>query len=99
MEQIIGTDAANSLMALLPFQPADELATRSDVAAATSVLRGEMAELRSELRGEMAELRGEMAELRGDLVGFRGELKGDFYRWGAAVVGANTIAMITALVT
>ncbi len=54
-----------------------------------------MAELRAELKGEMAELRGELAELRGD---FKSEI-GNLYRWGAGVMMANGVAVITALLT
>jgi hypothetical protein len=65
-----GDDPARTLMDLLPPDP-QELATKADLLATRSELRGEMAELRTELRGEMAELRvelrGEMAELRVDL--------------------------------
>ena len=39
------------------------MATRNDLTANTTLLRGEMAEV----RGEMAELRGEMAILRGEI--------------------------------
>lgn len=84
----IGEDDANNLMQLLPPQPYTELATRQDVLASASIVRGEMAELRGELRGEMAELRGEMAELRGT-----------FQRWAGAILAANGVALITALVT
>jgi hypothetical protein len=103
LEEAIGLEAANSLMELLPFHPTIELVTRADMAATSSVLRGEMSELRADLQSEMSELRadlqGEMSELRGEMVALRGELKGKFYRWGAVVVGANTVAMITALIT
>ena len=40
------------------------MATKADLRAVGSELRGEMAELRGELQGGMAELRGEMALLR-----------------------------------
>ena len=54
------------------------------------------------MRGQMAELRGQMAELRGEMAELRGELKadiGNLYRWGAGVMAANGIAVITALIT
>ncbi len=102
----LGDEAANILTELLPFQPSSDLVTREDLAATTTMLRGEMAELRAELRGEMAglrgemaELRGEMAELRGEFIGFKGEMKGEFYRWGMVVVAANAVGMVTALLT
>jgi len=45
-----------------------DLATRQDVEASRSELKGEMAELRAELKGEMAELRGEVHSLLPRLV-------------------------------
>ncbi len=104
---------AEIVMELLFTQPTGELVTQADLHANTSLLRGEIAELRAELRGEMAELRaelrgeiaelrGEIAELRGEMTNLRGELKadiGNLYRWGAGVMVANGIAVVTALIT
>ncbi len=82
LESAFGDEFANSLMELLPYQPAASLVTREDLHANTAVTRGEMAELRSDLKGEMAELRaelkGEMAELRAELKGEMAELRGEF---------------------
>ena len=86
---------ADLVMELLFTQPTTELVTQQDLHANTVLLRGEMAELRAELKGEMAELRGELAELRGD---FKSEI-GNLYRWGAGVMMANGVAVITALLT
>jgi len=79
---------------------------RAELTGDMTELRGEMAELRAELKGEMAELRGELkgeaAELRGEMAELRGDLKaevGNLYRWGAGVIMANGIAVVTALVT
>lgn len=52
------------------------------------LFRGEMTELRSELRGDMAEFRGEMKVEIGNL-----------YRWGAGIIVANGVAVVTALIT
>ncbi len=97
---------AELVMELLFTQPTDGLATQADVHANTTLLRGEMAELRADVHGEMVELRGEMAELRsefrGDIAEFRGEMKveiGNLYRWGAGIIVANGVAVITALIT
>jgi len=102
LEAALGGEAANNLMELLPHIPASELATRADVAAMGSSLRGEMAELRGELRSEMAELRGEMGQLRGEL---RAEMATGFavakvetQRLIVAGMAANAVAVITALV-
>ena len=81
LEATLGEDTADTLMQLLPNEPADQLVTRTDMHALGTGLRGEMAELRAELRGEMAELRaelrGEMAELRGEMTELRSELRGE----------------------
>lgn len=44
-----GEEFANTIMQLLPNQPADQLATRSDLHALGAELRGEMAELRADM--------------------------------------------------
>ena len=92
LEDTLGPEAANNLMELLPNTPAAQLVTREDMHANTALLHGEMAELRAELRGEMAELRGEMA------AGFAAA-KGETQRLVVASIAANTIAVITALLT
>jgi len=58
LEAIIGIEAANNLMKLLPHQPAGELVTRTDMHAQTQMLRGEMAELRGEVVGLLGEHKG-----------------------------------------
>lgn len=103
LEDTLGTNPADTIMELLPNQPADQLVTRTDMHAFGTELRGEMAELRAELLGEMAELRTEirveMAELR---AGLRGEMADLRVHLGRLVIGgmiANAIAVITALAT
>ncbi len=101
-----GEDIANTIMELLPNQPADQLVTRTDMHAFGSELRaelrGEMAELRGELRGEMAglrtELKTEMAELRADMIERFAVAKVETQRLIIAGMVANAIAVITALV-
>ena len=74
LEANMGRRMAELVMGHLPPAGWADLATRTDLAALGSELRGEMAEvrgemaqLRGELKGEMAELRGEVAELRGEM--------------------------------
>ena len=105
LEGSLGERGASILMGHLPPTGWGDLATRADVlATATELrgemaelraeLRGEMAELRAELRGEMAELRGEMAELRGELKGELGELRGEMRSMLPKLVTANIASMI-----
>lgn len=61
LEASLGSRGASLLMAHLPPVGWGDIATRADLAA-----------LGSELRGEMAQVRGEMAELRAEL---RSEMK------------------------
>ncbi|MEL6983199.1 MAG: hypothetical protein AAFO29_12310 [Actinomycetota bacterium] len=73
-------------MQMFPRVSNDEIATRSDLTAMGTLLRGEMAELRAELKGEMAELR---ADVRTEIAGLQ--------RWMAGIVAANAVAVVTAL--
>ena len=105
LEATHGETIANTIMELLPNQPADQLVTRTDMHAfgtelrgEMAELRGEMAELRAELRGEMAELRaelrGEMAELRTELRGEMAELRGEMIkRFATAKVDTQRLIM------
>ena len=92
-ERELGVDQANTLMTVLPREPAGELVTKSffrseldqRFALTEANLRLEMAELRSELKGEMAELRSELkaeiaelrSELKAEIAELRSELKAE----------------------
>jgi gas vesicle protein len=92
-ERELGVDQANTLMTVLPREPAGELVTKSffrseldqRFALTEANLRLEMAELRSELKGEMAELRSELkaeiaelrSELKAEITELRSELKAE----------------------
>ncbi|MDC1301886.1 CCDC90 family protein [bacterium] len=114
LEVTLGGSAADTLMQLLPYQPADQLVTRVDMHAQTALLHGEMAELRADLTSEMAELRseirGDMAQLRTDLTGDMSQLRSDVVgevadlkvwvqRWVSGAAAVNLVALITALAT
>lgn len=91
-EAAVGTEATDFMMDRLLEHPRGEFATRDDVLAMATLLRGEMAELRGELRGEMAdlksELRGDMAELRSTLTFEVGrELRSHFRAMMIALAG------------
>jgi hypothetical protein len=92
LEPILGPEAANNLLAMLPNQPAAQLVTRDDMHANTIMLRGEMAELRAELKGDMANLR---SDLKADIT----DLRLSTQRWMSGAMAANTVALIAALVT
>lgn len=59
-------------------RPDDELATKTDLAVTTGVLRTEMAATTGVLRTEMADLRTEMADLRTELKTEMAELRVQF---------------------
>ena len=86
LEQALGEDVANTIMQLLPNQPADQLVTRTDMHA-----------FGTGMRGEMAELRGEMSELRADMIDRFATAKVETQRLIAASMAGNAIAVITAL--
>lgn len=92
LENALGSEPADKLMELLPNEPADQLVTRTDMHSFGGELRGEMAELRAELRSDMAELR---TELRGEMLDLRVHLQ----RLVVAGMGANAVAVVTALMT
>lgn len=98
LEQTLGEKIANTIMELLPNQPADQLVTRTDMHAFGTELRGEMAKLRGELKGEMAQLRGEMAELRADMIDRFATAKVETQRLILASMVGNGMAVATALV-
>ncbi len=60
-EEVFGPETADVVMQMFPRVTNDELATRSDVTATATLLRGEMAELRADVRTEIAGLQRWMA--------------------------------------
>jgi hypothetical protein len=73
LRRVLDPETAELLMEVTV--PANvDLASRSDITALGSELRGEM----SKLRGEMGELRGAMSELRGEMGELRGEMRAGF---------------------
>ena len=99
LENALGSEPADKLMELLPNEPADQLVTRTDMHAFGGELRGEMAELRGEMAELRAELRSDMAELRTELRGEMLDLRVHLQRLVVAGMGANAVAVVTALMT
>ena len=104
LAEALGDKIANNLMSILPFQPADELATRTDVLAIGSQLRGEMAELRGEMAELRAEVRGDISRLDARITSVEGSLRNEIAdlrnhttRMMAGAIAANAVAVITAL--
>ena len=62
LEQALG-EVVNTIMQLLPNQPADQLVTRADMHAFGAELRGEMAELRADMVDRFATAKVETQRL------------------------------------
>ena len=75
-------------MELLPPVGWNDIATRADVQATATLLRGEMAQLRAEQRADMVELR---SEVRQDLAGTQRTL----VLWMAAFAASTWVALLT----
>lgn len=100
LEEALGPDRADTLMHLLPQQPADELVTisyfQTEMAAHRGEIRAEMADLRTELKTEMADLR---TDLKTEMADLRTDLKSSLDRRFTAMATANVVAVVTALLT
>jgi len=110
LEQVLGREEAETLMAQLPPYDWPDLAIKQDLAELRgdmeqlrTELKGEIEQLRTELKGDMAQLRGEIGELRGEtgeLRGEMGELRGEMGEMRlemAKHVRTHIIATVTAV--
>jgi len=114
LEEALGADRAQTLMNMLPEQPARELVTtgvlQSEMAAFRGEIHADFADFRSEIREEFAdfrtEIRGEIAEVKGDVLRVENsltlriaDLHTSMNRWAAGLTAANIVGMVTALAT
>lgn len=80
LDEILGTEEANTLMEHLPPIPWNEVATKGDVEASEVALKADIETMTTTLRIEMAAMG---KEIRGEMQGFRTELKADIHVLGA----------------
>jgi len=89
-EEAMGSERAKTMMNLVPPVGWGDIATRADLAALGTSIRGEMLVLRSVLRGEMTAmeggLRSDMAAMEGGLRGEIAKLRNDLF---FAMVASN----------
>ena len=106
LQEQLGNEGADTLMELLPSVGWNDIATRADVQATATLLRGEISEVRGEMAQLGAELRSEMAELRGelraDMLELRSEVRQDLagtqrtlVLWMAAFAASTWVALLT----
>jgi len=65
-------------------------------------INAEFTDFRNEVRREIVGVRADIVDVRGEIQQLRGEMKaeiGNLYRWGAGIMVANGIAVVTALLT
>lgn len=80
LDEILGTEEANTLMEHLPPIPWNEVATKGDVEASEVALKADIETMTTTLRIEIAAMG---KEIRGEMQGFRTELKADIHVLGA----------------
>ena len=75
---VLGAEAADTLMALLPMDGWDNIVREPDLRAATAELRADMAELRNDVRTEISDVRTEITDVRTDITEFKAETRERF---------------------
>jgi hypothetical protein len=105
-EQAMGAERAAIMMQLLPPVGWHDIATRADLQALESGLRGEIAGLRGEIAGVRGELqsvesglRGEIAELRGEMRATGSELRAELSSLNAETLRTMVVAMVASNAT
>ncbi len=77
LEEVLGDEAADTLMAEIDPRSRDRLATRDDLQAGLDGVRSELGDLRSDvhdLRSEFGDLRSGFSDLRSEFGGLRSEM-------------------------
>ncbi len=95
LEEVLGTDRADTLMAYLPVNEAASLATKDDLAGVETRLQDEFQIFRTDLREEFRTFRTELrdefqdfrTEVRGDLQTFRTDYRGDLQTFRTGFLG------------
>jgi len=102
LEATLGQNAANTVMELLPDQPANQLVTRDDLhvfgTSLRSELRAEMADLRSEVRGEVSSLHGRIDKFEGHIDSAIAQVSVATQRMFMGALAANIVGVVTALI-
>ena len=99
---VLGAEAADTLMALLPMDGWDNIVREPDLRAATAELRADMAELRNDVRTEISDVRTEITDVRTDITEFKAETRERFAELERLVVTTNHSTrnwMLTSMVT
>ena len=99
---VLGAEAADTLMALLPMDGWDNIVREPDLRAATAELRADMAELRNDVRTEISDVRTEISEFKAETRERFSQVDVQFADMRRLIVETNTSTrnwMLTSIVT
>ena len=99
---VLGAEAADTLMALLPMDGWDNIVREPDLRAATAELRADMAELRNDVRTEITDVRTDITEFKAETRERFSQVDVQFADMRRLIVETNTSTrnwMLTSMVT